>query len=430
MRYLLVFLCSLGCLTASAAPVKPNIVLILADDVGCEPTGAYGGERWKTPNIDALARGGMRFDHCYSMPVCHPSRLALLTGKYPFRLKSGWGSFPKAEEKNTIAQVLRRAGYATAVAGKWQLVLMKTDKQHPNRLGFDEWSVFGWHEGARYHDPMIYQNGKVRDELKGRYGPDMYVDFLGEFMEKNSKTGKPFFAFYSMALAHDVTDDLKWQVPYAPGKDRWMNYGEMVESMDAMVGRLVTKLDALKLRENTLILFSGDNGTAAKSKLRHRKGVGYEKEQVYSIQNGQRIPGGKGSLLDIGTHVPLIANWQNTVAAGSQSQALVDFSDWLPTFAHLAKAQLPSSQLDGRSFVPALLGQAQKKARAFAFAESKGGKGWARTRQYKLYNNGKFFDMKNDPMEKKPLAKPTGHAASGLELLHGSMKRLGFPFKR
>ena len=86
--------------------------------------------------------------------------------------------------------MLRRAGYATAVAGKWQLVLMKTDTQHPDRLGFDEWSLFGWHEGARYHDPMIYQNGKLRTELKARYGPDIYVDFLGEFMEKNSEAGK------------------------------------------------------------------------------------------------------------------------------------------------------------------------------------------------------------------------------------------------
>ncbi len=95
-----------------------------------------------------------------------------------------------------------------------------------------------WHEGARFHDPMIYQNGKVRDDLKGHYGPEIYVKFLSAFMERSHNAGKPFFAYYSMALAHDVTDDLKWQVPYAPGKDRWMNYGEMIVSMDEMVGRL------------------------------------------------------------------------------------------------------------------------------------------------------------------------------------------------
>jgi arylsulfatase A-like enzyme len=144
-----------GVTCIAATPQKPNILLIMADDVGCEPIGAYGGERWKTPHIDALARGGMRFDYCYSMPVCHPTRICLMTGKYPFRLNSKWGTFPRAEEKNNIAQVLKRAGYNTAVAGKWQLSLMKNDLKQPARMGFDTWSVFGWHEGARFHEPMI-----------------------------------------------------------------------------------------------------------------------------------------------------------------------------------------------------------------------------------------------------------------------------------
>ena len=200
--------------------LQPNIILIMADDVGCEPIGAYGGERWKTPHIDALAKGGMKLDYCFSMPVCHPTRVCLLTGKYPFRLNSGWGSFPKAEEKNTVAQVLKKAGYATAVAGKWQLSLMKNDLQQPARMGFDEWSVFGWHEGARFHEPFIYENGRLRTDTKGKYGPDLYVDFLGEFMARSARAGKPFFAYYPMALAHDVTDDIPVQVPYMPGKDR------------------------------------------------------------------------------------------------------------------------------------------------------------------------------------------------------------------
>ena len=249
-------------LTALNAWARPNIVLIMADDVGCEPIGAYGGERWKTPHIDALAKSGMRFDYCFAMPVCHPTRTTLLTGKYPFRLKSGWGSFPKSEEKHSLAQVLKRAGYATAVAGKWQLCLMKNDLQQPARMGFDQWSVFGWHEGARFHEPYIYEDGRLRTDTKGKYGPDLYVDFLGDFMAKSAKADTPFFAFYSMALAHDVTDDIPVQVPYVPGKDRWMDYGEMIESMDNMVGKLVKKIDQLGLRDDTVILFTGDNGTA------------------------------------------------------------------------------------------------------------------------------------------------------------------------
>ena len=100
----------LSAVTLQAASAQPNIVLIMADDVGCEPIGAYGGERWKTPNIDALAAGGMRFDHCFSMPVCHPTRVCLMTGKYPFRLKSKWGTFPRAEEAQSLAAVLKQAG--------------------------------------------------------------------------------------------------------------------------------------------------------------------------------------------------------------------------------------------------------------------------------------------------------------------------------
>ena len=426
MKRILLSLFACVAFVMHAAPAKPNIVLIMADDVGCEPIGAYGGERWKTPHIDALAKGGMRFDYCFSMPVCHPSRICLMTGKYPFRLKSGWGTFPKTEEKNSLAQVLKRAGYTTAIAGKWQVALMKNDTEHPAKLGFDEWSVFGWHEGARFHEPMIYENGRVRTDTKGKYGPELYVDFLGEFMEKSAEAQKPFFAYYSMALAHDVTDDIPTQVPYVPGKDRWMNYGEMVESMDEMIGKLVAKIDQLGLRKNTIILFTGDNGTARRSKLRHIKGRKYEYEDVYSIRNGKRVPGGKGTLLDIGTNVPLIANWPGRIQAGSVGHELVDFSDWLPTLAAIAGVKV-ENKIDGVSFYSTLFRTRRHQARAFAFSESKSGKAYVRTKQYKLYNDGRYFDIRADAMEKKPLKDVAGRAAKDLELLRAAMQKLNFP---
>jgi len=400
----------LGSIATSRGVPKPNIVLILADDVGCEPIGCYGGESFATPNIDALAKNGMKFEHCYSMPVCHPSRIALMTGRYPFRFKAGWGSFPKNEEKRSIGQVMKEAGYATAVAGKWQMTLLKKDLEQPYRMGFDQWSVFGWHEGARFHNPMIYQNGKVREGLKGEYGPELYVKFLSDFMKRSQKEGKPFFAYYSMALAHDVTDDLKWQVPYAPGKDRWMNYGEMIASMDKMVGKLMATLDRLKLRKNTLVLFTGDNGTAARSKLRHfgKSGKKYEYEKVVVRQNGRNVAGGKGLLNDRGTRVPLIANWPMSIAPGSVSEDLVDFSDWLPTVAEIGRAELPKEvEFDGKSFSGSFLGK-KESARTFAFAESKGGKAFVRDQRYKLYANGKFYDISSDPEERKPLGKGKG----------------------
>jgi len=408
--------------------LQPNIVLIMADDVGCEPIGAYGGERWKTPHIDALAKGGMRLDYCFSMPVCHPTRICLMTGKYPFRLKSGWGSFPKIEEKTTVAQVLKKAGYATAIAGKWQLCLMKKDTEQPSRMGFDEWSVFGWHEGARFHEPYIYQDGRLRTDTRGKYGPELYVDFLGEFMENSKKAKKPFFAYYSMALAHDVTDDIPKQVPYVPGKDRWMNYGEMIESMDDMIGKLVARIDQLGLRNNTIIMFTGDNGTAKRSKLRHIEGRKYETEKVYSIRNGKRIPGGKGTLLDIGTNVPLIANWPGRIKAAISNDNLVDFSDWLPTLAELGATKV-SHKIDGISFAPALFGLSGNKwkVRSFAFSESKGGKAWVRTQRYKLYNNGQLYDVAKDAMEKTPIKNVTGSLIRQQEALQSAFTEIKYP---
>jgi len=409
---------------------KPNVLLIMADDVGCEPIGCYGGESFATPQVDALAETGMRFEHCYSMPVCHPSRMALMTGRYPFRMKAGWGSFPKEAEEQSIGCVMQRAGYATSVAGKWQMTLMKKDAEQPRRTGFDEWLLFGWHEGARFHDPMLYQNDKPARTVTGSYGPDLYVEFLSRFIERSHKQGKPFFAYFPMALAHDVTDDLKWQVPYAPGKDRWMNYGEMIVSMDEMVGKLMATLDRLGIRKDTVVIFTGDNGTASRSKLRHlgRKGAKYEYEKVVVVRNGERIPGGKGSLKDTGTHVPLIVNWPGKVPEGSVNHDLVDFSDWLPTLAELGGATLdPDHVIDGKSFASSFLGINEPR-REFAFAESRGGQAFVRDQRWKLYANGKFFDLKKDTEEKKaiPGAPKDKEARSAKARLSQAFKNLNF----
>jgi arylsulfatase A len=311
------------------------------------------------------------------------------------------------------------------------LCLMKKDTEQPSRMGFDEWSVFGWHEGARFHEPMIYQDGRLRTDTKGKYGPELYVDFLGEFMKKSAQAKKPFFAYYSMALAHDVTDDIPTQVPYVPGKDRWMNYGEMVESMDDMVGKLVAKIDQLGLRKKTIILFTGDNGTARRSKLRHVKGRNYEYEDVYSIRNGKRVSGGKGTLLDIGTNVPLIASWPGYIKAGSYDDGLVDFSDWLPTLAEIGVAKV-SHKIDGISFAPKLFGLPinSRKARSFAFSESKGGKAWVRTQRYKFYNNGQLYDVQKDAMEKKPLKNVAGSLVEKRAALRAAFTKLNYPNKK
>lgn len=400
---------------------RPNILLILADDVGVEPLGCYGGTSYATPRIDELAAGGMRFEHAYVMPVCHPTRTTLLTGRYPFRLGNpAWGSFPAAEEGNTFAHRLKDAGYATAISGKWQLALLRNDPHHPQRLGFEESCLFGWHEGPRYYDPLIYQNGAVRDDTEGRYGPDIYVEFLIDFMQRHREG--PFLAYYSMALCHDVTDDLDHFVPFGPDKDGYDSYAEMIEAMDERVGRLVDALDRLELRENTLILFVGDNGTAKASIAGVRDGKLY-RDPVVSRIGDEEIPGGKGELTDGGTHVPLIANRPGMVDAGSVSNALVDASDFFATLCDLAGTDTGDVPIDGVSFAPVLAGEAGK--RQWAYAEGRGSY-WVRNQRWKLYDDGRLFDLRLDSGENSPIAAgaESREATAARRKLQGAIESL------
>ncbi len=389
-----------GC-SSPSLPVeqKPNILLILADDVGTEVLGAYGGTSYATPRLDRLAAGGMKFEHAYSMPVCYPSRVTLLTGRYFFRFPDGpWGSFPSEAEGATLAQALRRAGYATAVAGKWQLTMLRDNPGHPQRLGFDESALFGWHEGPRYYQPMIYQNGQVRDDVRDRYGPDVYTEFLIQFFEKNRE--RPFFAFYSMALCHDVTNDLEEPVPHGPW-DRYDSYQEMVEAMDERVGRLVDALEVLGLLDNTLILYTTDNGTPP-TYIAAARGGKLIREPFVSRIGGKEVVGGKGQLTDAGTNVPLIANWSGVVDPGQEVEDLVDFSDFLPTLAEIGGGLPPGAdRIDGVSFAGRLL-EGTPSPRAWAFSEHEG-RYWLRTRSWKLSDDGRLFDMLLDPTEATPI---------------------------
>lgn len=396
----------LSAISISAAAEKPNVLFLFADDVGREVLGSYGGTSYETPHLDALAKTGMQFGHCYSMPVCHPSRVCIMTGVYPARQGNpGWGDFAKDYEAKTFAHVLKSNGYATAVAGKWQLALMKNDPRHPERLGFDEWSVFGWHEGPRFHDPMMYENGGVRDDTTGKYGPDLYVDFLIEFMKKSQATGKPFFAYYPMALAHDVTDDLKGKMVPFYKENRWMNYKEMAESMDDMVGRLVKFLDQSGLRKDTIIIFSTDNGTAKSSYIRVVDGK-MVKDEVWSNWEDGKVRGGKTEFTDWGTRVPLIVSWEEKIEAGSTADDLVDFSDFLPTLAELTGSEIPEDwTMDGVSFAPRLV-RGEASPRTWAYSELRG-KRFVRTKKFKLYGDGRFFDVATNPL-KEILLKESG----------------------
>jgi arylsulfatase A len=395
---------------------KPNFLIIMADDVGRETLGSYGGTSYKTPHLDGLAAGGTRFRHCYSMPVCHPSRMAIMTGRYPFRNPAGWGSWPSGVK--TFAHVLQDAGYATAVAGKWQLVLMKRKPDHARLLGFDASALFGWHEGPRYHNPFIYRDGRVWEEMQKPeiYGPDVYTQFLIDFITRNKD--RPFLAYYSMALCHEISDDFLPVPPPAPD-GHYLTYTEMIEDMDEMVGRLVAALERLDLRQRTLILFTTDNGSPRSylTDVEYRDGKPVRHHQpVISMMSGQPVRGGKGSLTDAGTRVPLIANWPGKTPAGAVRDDLIDFSDLLPTLAELAGASPPEGvALDGCSFAAQLAGL-PGKPRDWVFCQH-GGRRWVRTQRWKLYDDGSLFDVEADPEEKRPVA-PDGQAAEAAAARH------------
>ena len=373
----------------SFAAERPNIIVVMADDVGFDAIGSYGGQSYPTPHIDALAKSGLKGMHCYSMPVCHPTRITFMTGQYPRHVQNPkWGSFPQALEKQTIASTMQQAGYRTVVTGKWQLTLLKDDLQQPHRMGFDEYCVFGWHEGPRYHQPMVYENGELNVAAKEKFGPDVYREYLEQFMIADRD--KPFFAFYSMALCHDVTDDLREPVPYSPSGE-YLTYKEMALEMDRQIGLLVEFLDAHDMREDTVIIFTTDNGTAAKS-CSHFENGKYVKPPVFHMFNGKRIQGGKGKLDDTGTRVPFIVSWPGVVKPGSQTDALIDMSDFYATCAELAGIDLPAG-LDSLSFVPAFTGE--PVSRSWAYSE-RGGRFWVRDQHFKMYNNGQFVEVSQD----------------------------------
>lgn len=396
--------CLLLCAQAFAAESKPNVVLILADDLGYETIGANGGTSYKTPNIDLLAATGVRFEHCYSQPLCTPSRVQLMTGIYNVRNYVQFGSLDRAQ--TTFAHLLKKRGYATCVAGKWQL---GKEPDSPRHFGFDEACL--WQHtrkstrtlDTRYVNPQLEINGKAVDYTRGEFAPDLVNDFVCQFIEKNKD--RPFFAYCPMILTHCPfvpTPDSPAYDPKSKGSPTYKGepkyFGDMVAYMDKEVGKIIAQLESLGLRENTLVIFTGDNGTDA---------------PIVSMMNGKTVAGGKGQSADAGTRVPLIANWPGGAQKGVVCSDLVDFSDFLPTLSEAAGATVPEDlKIDGRSFLPQLRGEtSQPRTWIYSWYNPKGGSAakreCVRSQRYKLYASGELFDISNDVLEKKPITNPS-----------------------
>ena len=399
---------------------KPNIIFILADDLGIPALGCYGGA-YKTPHLDALAASGTRFENCFAAPLCAPSRALLMTGRYAFRtgvIDNGHGAQATPDKDGCVALLLKQAGYATAVAGKWRQLSYFSTKADGVKWGFDEFLIWGAgqpdDEGEakpkkkkkaadgeakqkpdRYWDPDYNLNGKMLKDADGKYGPDMLNEFVIDFVRRHK--AEPFFVYYPTPLIHGPilpTPDSKTKnegklkkKKNADNVGRDSVYADNIEYLDKQIGKLVAELDALKLRDNTLIVFTGDNGSVPVGTI-----------------NGQQIEGHKHTMLEGGSRVPLIANWRGVTPSGVVLKDLVDFSDFLPTFVEIAGAKVSTTRpIDGRSFAPQLLGK-PGQPREWAYVHL-GDKRYVRSDRWKLTGNGELFDMKEAPF--REISVPT-----------------------
>ena len=393
----------------SAAADRPNIVLIMADDMGYECIQANGSLDHKTPNIDALAAAGLRFEHCYAQPICTPSRVKLMTGKSN---KRNYVRFGKLDRKQTtFAHLLKDAGYKTCIAGKWQL---GKEVDSPQHFGFDEALLWqhtrsgrskenGKTFDRRFVNPQLELNGEEQDYVNGEYGPQVCTEFICDFIDKNSQN--PFLVYYPMILTHcpfDPTPDSTDWDPKRLGSTTYKGdrnapqrlFRDMVSYVDKTIGKLNMRLEKAGVRNNTLLIFVGDNGTDT---------------PIVTNTTFGKVVGAKGQMIDAGNHVPCFVSWPGVIRKGRVVQDIIDFSDILPTICEATGTQVPADlTIDGQSFLPQLKGETGSPRDSIYMWYSRNGavkaaRAFARNQRYKLYESGKFFDVPNDRNEKKPL---------------------------
>jgi arylsulfatase A len=397
-------------LAGTAWAARPNVVLIMLDDFGYECVGANGGTSYRTPHLDRLAAGGARGQHCHVQPLCTPTRAQLMTGKYNVRNYTRFGHLDPGQ--TTLAHLFKRAGYATGIAGKWQL---GRDKALPAHFGFDNYCLWQLdRRPPRYANPGLEIDGQRVDYSNGEYGPDVVNKYAIDFIAKHKD--RPFLLYYPMMLTHDPfqpTPDSKDWDPRATGEkvnQSNAHFGDMVAYADKMIGNVVAALDGHRLRGNTLLVVIGDNGT---------------KRGVRSQMGDRVVIGGKGTTTHAGTHVPLLASWPGVIRAGLVLDDLVDSTDFLPTICEAADVSVPTDlQLDGRSILPQLRGQTgNPREWIYCWYARAGGTEadaeFAMNRHFKLYRDGRLFDLARDVDEEHSLDTKSlsAEAAAARELL-------------
>jgi len=355
----------------------PNIIFIMADDLGYGDLGCYGQKEIQTPNIDQLAAEGTRFTDCYAgSTVCAPSRSVLMTGQHTghTRVRNNMGKVggtlvldngspqrrvPLEIQDITVAEVLKQAGYATGITGKWGLG-EPDNNGIPNKQGFDEW--FGYLNQRRahtYYPPYLWHNEQKQifegnaKGLREKYSHDMFTNFALDFIQRHSQG--PFFLYLPYTIPH-----AKYEIPSTdPYTDKsWPAdakvHAAMITRMDTDIGRIMALLKSLTIDNDTLVFFCSDNGAA-----KRWDGI---------FDSSGPLRGNKTNLFEGGIRIPMIARWLGKIASGQTSSAVWYFADLMPTLAELAGIRPPSS-IDGISVLPTLLGKAQRTDDRFLYWE-------------------------------------------------------------
>ena len=384
----------------------PNVILIMADDMGAECLSVYGGTSYSTPNLDQMAEEGLLVSHCIAQPLCTPSRVKLMTGRYNYRNYTHFGHLDTSWLN--MGSVMKDAGYRTCISGKWQLNGLSYKEQFPDwddptrpyQMGFESYCL--WQlthersEGERYSNPLIEQDGKLIETGPDNYGPDIFCTYILNYIDQHRK--EPFFVYYPMVLVHEpfvpTPDSRDWiQADQRYRADTTL-FADMVTYADKIVGRIRNRLEEHGIDKNTILIFTSDNGTHP---------------SITSRTHIREVRGGKGKTISDGVHVPLLISWPDQIEKGRRFQGLIEFSDFFATLADLTDRQV---ETDGISFLPLLEGQPFRgRESAQVYYDPRWSNGvnlhrnhFVQTTEYKLYQNGSFYNLEHDVMERHPMA--------------------------
>ena len=400
---------------------KPNIIFIIADDLGYNNVGFNGQNKIKTPNIDKIAKDGIIFKNHYSgSPVCGPSRSCLLSGNHTghtrIRENPGWETvdkkldFPNNDAQ--LAKTLKSAGYKTAIIGKWGMSDWGNDMQ-ANAQGFDYFFGYKGHgEAHHYYPEFLWRNnekvmleGNVTATKQGKYAHDLIAQEALQYIEKASKEPEPFFLYLAFTIPHlELTVPEESKIPYQnlgwdiyPMKSGHYHndpegnttFAGMISRMDGDIGKLMDLLKKQGIDENTLVVFTSDNGAEYESPF---------------FENNKPFRGKKRDVYEGGIHIPFVAKWTGKIKAGSTTDHISAFWDFLPTVSEITGNNL-STQTDGISYLPTLLGKTKnQKQHEYLYWEFNEGN----PKQGLRYQNYKFIKLWNKPLELYDVSKDIG----------------------